>query len=70
MKKFKKSFLDSKETLSLAKSKFFYRQKQLIAELAYIYPIKVCMLKRLLIANVDFFISILNYSGDIADSKQ
>lgn len=43
LKLWKKSLLDSKETLSNVKSRFSYRQKQLIAELAFIYPIKVCI---------------------------
>ncbi|XP_065202120.1 UV radiation resistance-associated protein [Planococcus citri] len=40
LKIWKKSLLDSKEILSNVKSRYTYRQKQLIAELAFIYPIK------------------------------
>ncbi len=44
LKKWKKAFMEGKQDLSSLKSQFWFRQKQLIAELAYIYPIKVKLL--------------------------
>lgn len=40
LKEWRKAFLEGGENLLLVKTQFSYRQRQLISELTYIYPVK------------------------------